>query len=74
MHFMPPGFGLNHAACAGGFIAPKSHVVFIEDVGESALYRGAVSQFRELVDAGDYRSILNIALRKDGVLFGSITQ
>src|SRR5205085_510731 len=59
--------GLLHRIVRG------ENVVFVEDVRESAVYRGGVPQFRELVDAGDYRSVLNIALRKDGVLFGSIT-
>src|SRR5205814_3700373 len=65
--FHPTPDGLLHRIVRG------EDVVFIEDVRESAVYRGGVPQFRELVDAGDYRSVLNIALRKDGVLFGSIT-
>src|SRR5437764_5549901 len=65
--FQPTPDGLLHRIVRG------EDVVFVEDVRQSAVYRGGVPQFRELVDACDYRSVHNIALRKDGVLFGSIT-
>ena len=44
---------------------------FSEDVRESESYRLGAS-FRELIDAGGYRSVLNVALRNDRVLVGAI--
>jgi len=44
---------------------------FCEDVRESNPYRQDPS-FREMVDSGGYRSLLNVALRKEGALRGSI--
>jgi signal transduction histidine kinase len=44
---------------------------FCEDVQESNSYRQDPS-FREMIDSGGYRSLLNVALRKEGALLGSI--
>jgi signal transduction histidine kinase/putative methionine-R-sulfoxide reductase with GAF domain len=44
---------------------------FCEDVQESNPYRQDPS-FREMIDSGGYRSLLNVALRKEGALLGSI--
>jgi GAF domain-containing protein len=52
-------------------IVQGAEVGFIEDVRESGSYR-ADELFREMVDGGGYRSLLNIALRKEGALIGVI--
>jgi adenylate cyclase len=44
---------------------------FVEDVRDTASYR-LDGQFRQLVDAGGYRSLLNVPLRKEGALAGVI--
>jgi class 3 adenylate cyclase len=44
---------------------------FIEDVRDTGSYR-VDGHFREMVDSGAYRSLLNVGLRKDGVLVGVI--
>src|SRR5215469_5838300 len=44
---------------------------FYEDVRESNGYRQDPA-FREMVDSGGYRSLLNVALRKEGALLGGI--
>ena len=46
-------------------------LAFSEDVRESNPYRQDPA-FREMVDSGGYRSLLNVALRKEGALLGSI--
>jgi len=54
-------------------IAQGEHVVFVEDLPEHADYRtGPHMEIRRLVDSGGYRSLLNVALRKEGALFGVI--
>jgi class 3 adenylate cyclase len=52
-------------------IVQGAEVGFVEDVRDSGSYR-AVGRFREMVDSGGYRSLLNIALRKEGALVGVI--
>jgi GAF domain-containing protein len=47
--FQPTPDGLLHRLVGG------EDIVFLEDVRESAVYHGGVPQFRELVDAGNYR-------------------
>src|SRR6516162_7207842 len=54
-------------------IVAGEDVVFVEDVLESPDYRKGVGAFQRLVDAGGYRSVLSVALRKEGVLFGGIS-
>jgi adenylate cyclase len=54
-------------------IVAGEDVVFVEDVLESPDYRKGVGAFQRLVDAGGYRSLLSVALRKEGVLFGGIS-
>jgi GAF domain-containing protein len=44
---------------------------FSEDVRENSGYRQDPA-FREMVDSGGYRSLANVALRKEGALLGSI--
>src|SRR6516162_6661699 len=44
---------------------------FSEDVRESNPYRQDPA-FREMIDGGGYRSLLNVALRKESALLGSI--
>jgi len=48
-------------------------VVIIEDVQQDEGYRNGIVQFRGVVDAGGYRSLLNAALRKDATLLGNIS-
>src|SRR5262249_1272543 len=47
------------------------HFVQVVDVLETDEYRTAPG-FREMVDLGSYRTLLNVALRKENVLFGVI--
>jgi class 3 adenylate cyclase len=65
--FQPTPDGLLDRLVAG------EDVVFVEDVLESPGYRKGVGAFQRLVDAGGYRSVLSVALRKEGVLFGGIS-
>jgi GAF domain-containing protein len=44
---------------------------FVEDVRDTGSYR-LDRPFREMVDSGTYRSLLNVGLRKEGVLVGVI--
>jgi GAF domain-containing protein len=54
-------------------IVRGEHLVFIEDVLENAAYRnGTRGSFQEMVDSGGYRSVLNVALRKEDALLGVI--
>jgi len=46
-------------------------LVFVADVRELYGYR-TEPMFQEMVDSGGYRSLLNVALRKDGILLGVI--
>ena len=43
-----------------------------ENIQESAGYR-TWAEFREMADRSGYRSLLNVALRKEGTLLGAIT-
>ena len=54
-------------------IVAGEDVVFVEDVLESPDYRKGLGAFQRLVEAGGYRSLLSVALRKEGVLFGGIS-
>src|SRR6516165_5249917 len=47
-------------------------LAFYQDVRESNPYHQDPA-FREMVDSGGYRSLLNVALRKEGALLGAIT-
>src|SRR6516164_3241804 len=53
-------------------IVRGEHVVFAEDILESDAYRTS-PKFRELVDSGGYRSVLTVALRKEGALVGALS-
>ena len=53
-------------------IVRGEHVVFAEDILEHGDYRRN-PKFRELVDSGGYRSVLAVALRKEGALVGALT-
>ena len=46
--------------------------VLIEDILQDDTYRTGPQPFREFVDSGGYRSLLVVALRKEGALVGSI--
>src|SRR6516165_6055178 len=52
-------------------IVRGEHVVFAEDILEHGDYRRN-PKFRELVDSGGYRSVLAVALRKEGALVGAL--
>src|SRR6516165_717795 len=52
-------------------IVRGEHVVFAEDILEHGDYRRN-PKFRELVDNGGYRSVLAVALRKEGALVGAL--
>jgi GAF domain-containing protein len=54
-----------------GRIMAGEHLIQVADVFDTDEYRTA-PQFREMVDLGGYRSLLNVALRKENVLFGMI--
>jgi len=60
----PPGSALDQ-------ILKGENVVSIDDLASSNFYRFVASpHFRQLVETGGYRSLLNVALRKDGALLG----
>jgi GAF domain-containing protein len=52
-------------------IVRDEHVVLAEDILEHDNYRRN-PRFRELVDSGEYRSVLAVALRKEGALVGAL--
>jgi adenylate cyclase len=66
--FRLPGDGTN---LLGRIVVGQEHIVQTADVLETDEYRTAPG-FREMVDIGGYRSLLNVALRKENVLFGVI--
>jgi GAF domain-containing protein len=66
--FRPPGDGTS---LLGRIVVGGEHIVQIADVLETDEYRTAPG-FREMVDIGGYRSLLNVALRKENILFGVI--
>ncbi len=45
---------------------------FTEDLQKSPDYVAGYSEFRRMVDRSGYRSVLNVALRREGVLLGTI--
>ncbi len=47
-------------------------VCFTEDLEKSPDYVAGHSEFRRMVDRSGYRSVLNVALRRKGVLLGTI--
>jgi GAF domain-containing protein len=53
-------------------ILKGENVVTIDDLENSAAYRFGLPHFRRVVEAGGYRSLLNVALRKNGALLGVI--
>jgi transcriptional regulator with GAF, ATPase, and Fis domain len=63
--FAPPPSGLLRSILNG------EEIVYVEDLQD--LGYGPAPQFRELVDSGGYRSLLNVALRKEGTLLGVIS-
>ena len=60
-----PGQALYPIVCG-------EQVVPIDDVLQHDAYLAGRPEFKRMVDSGGYRSILNVALRKDGALFGVI--
>jgi GAF domain-containing protein len=57
-------------------IVQGEQIAFVEDMLQDDAYRAslpAAEQFRAVVDSGGYRSLLNVALRKDGILLGCIS-
>jgi len=60
-----PGQALYRIVC-GEQVAP------IDDVLQLDAYLAGRPEFKRMVDSGGYRSILNVASRKDGALFGVI--
>ena len=63
--FPPPPGGLLHPILQG------EDVVYVEDLLHDPAYH-SVAEIREMVDRGGYRSLLNVALRKDTALLGVI--
>jgi len=55
------------AAIAGG-----KQILFDEDILRSTDYRTGHAEFRQMVDSGGYRSVLNVALQKESAFFGTI--
>src|SRR5271165_2035726 len=55
----------------GRIVVGGEHIVQSADLLETNEYHTA-QHFREFVDIGGYRSLLNVALRKENVLFGVI--
>jgi GAF domain-containing protein len=56
-------------------IVQGERIALAEDFLQDDAYRtelAAGAQFRRIVDSGGYRSMLNVALRKEGVLLGTI--
>ena len=64
--FLPPRDG---ASLLGRIVVGGEHINQTADVLETS----TAPLFRELVDIGGYRSLINVALRKEDVLFGVIT-
>jgi hypothetical protein len=54
-------------------IAGGEDVVHIEDLSDYESYRLGDERSRALVETGGARSLLAVALRKDGVLLGTLT-
>jgi hypothetical protein len=54
-----------------GRIVRGENVVYVEDILQSEGYR-ANPHMREIVDIGGHRTALSVALRKEGILFGTI--
>ena len=48
------------------------HIAYSEDIRQDNIYSDARPDFKRLVDAGGYRSLLNVPLRKESKLFGVI--
>jgi GAF domain-containing protein len=61
----PPGSVLDR-------IVRGEDVTYAEDIRQENEYFEARPEFREMVDAGHYRSLLDVALRKEGALVGVI--
>jgi len=59
------------ASLLGRIVVGGEHIVQSADLLETNEYHTA-PHFREFVDIGGYRSLLNVALRKENVLFGVI--
>jgi adenylate cyclase len=66
--FRPP---LDRLSLLRRIVVGGEHFVQVADVLETDQYRTAPG-FREMVDLGGYRTLLNVALRKENVLFGVI--
>jgi GAF domain-containing protein len=66
--FRPP---LDRLNLLRRIVVGGEHFLQVADVLETDEYRTAPG-FREMVDLGGYRTLLNVALRKDNALFGVI--
>src|SRR4051794_12713361 len=53
-------------------IVAGERLIHIPDLMDTDAYRAGKASARRLVDVGGARSLLNVALRKDGVLLGSL--
>src|SRR5204863_480928 len=59
----------------GGTLVPMLEgqgVSFFENILDTPDYKAGHAEFRRMVDNGSYRSVLNVALRKEAVFFGTI--
>src|SRR5204863_204691 len=62
-------------AAPGGTLVPMLEgqgVSFFENILDTPDYKAGHAEFRRMVDNGSYRSVLNVALRKQSVFFGTI--
>src|SRR5438067_3740766 len=62
-------------AAPGGTLVPMLEgqgVSFCENILDTPDYKAGHAEFRRMIDSGNYRSVLNVALRKESVFFGTI--
>src|SRR5438067_334747 len=62
-------------AAPGGTLVPMLEgqgVSFCENILDTPDYKAGHAEFRRMIDSGNYRSVLNVALRKERVFFGTI--
>src|SRR5262249_47291856 len=65
---MPPSFGVTWPRIVSG-----ERVVHMPDVMDTDIYRSGHERARRFVEIGGGRCLLTVALRKDDVLFGTLS-